>query len=245
MSPFAAPDSQRHAVFPTTSWTLIRDLQSLPQQERRDLWETWLRGYWRPLYAFFRRHVRTRQRAEDLVQGFLQGFLAADKIQHAARRESRFRSWLLACARNYLVSEARKERAHRRRPPGGILSFQDLCRADGEAFEPAAEDRPDDAYLDAWRRELLDRALREVRDEAIHAGRAMDYEIFERYYLPGEATQPSWANLAAEHRLVGWKFAARKADWVKLRLARAIRRQVRHYVESDAEVDGEIRDLSQ
>src|SRR5688572_10507796 len=119
------------ARFPTTSWTLIENLQRLSNEQRRALFDEWLIRYWKPLYAYFRTQSKTPEQAGDLVQGFLCSFFAADKVLKVNSQQGRFRNWLLVCARHYLISEGRRQRGARRRPAAGIVSFEALATADG------------------------------------------------------------------------------------------------------------------
>jgi RNA polymerase sigma factor (sigma-70 family) len=235
------PDS--HVRFPTTSWTLVRQLQELSEDRRRELFDHWLRHYWKPLYAYFRSQRQSREQAADLVQGFLHRFLQGDKILQADKPEKRFRDWLLVAARNFLIDDLRKQKAGKRAPPQGIASFEAFRSEDGDAYEPAADDDPQKAYLEAWRRDLLDRAVKAVHEECRRRERLVDYQLFRDYYMTDQAARRSWKELAAAAGLADWRDAARKADWVKARLSRTVRHEIRNYVDTDEEVDDEVREL--
>jgi RNA polymerase sigma factor (sigma-70 family) len=234
---------ESHVRFPTTSWTLIRDAQGGPSQERKQALADLLRGYWRPLYAYFRGKRRSRADSQDLVQGFLHALVATggiDKFERAA--SSRFRSWLRASARNFMLDEIRKAKAGKRKPPKGVISFADLTLANGRPFEPAEMDGSD-PFTDAWRRELVDRAIKTVCEVCEESDRRVDYDLFLEYYVNDRDQQPTWKELAEKHALGDWKEAARKADWVKSKLTEAIRGAIRCYVEHEEEIDTEIREL--
>jgi len=236
------PDS--HARFPTTSWTLVRDLQNLAVQQRRELYEALLRRYWKPLYAYFRSKRKSPEQSADLVQDFLQRFLEGDKILQANRADKRFRDWLMVSARNFLIDEVRKEKAAKRGPDQGI-SFEALRSETGAAYEPAADESPESAYTEAWRRGILQQALAAVAEQSALRGRTLDYQIFCAYYLSDSGDGRSWKDLARDHELADWREANRKAEWVKAQLVRFIRGEIRRYVDSESDVDQEIRDLLQ
>ncbi len=229
-------------VFPTTSWTSIRDVQNVSESQRRELLDGLLRRYWKPLYAYFRQKGQTPADAEDLVQGLMNELLAKDKLAELEQSRGRFRSWLRVCARHFLVDHLRHQRAGKRDPGTPLVSFEELAASDGLPFEPAGPDT-DDGFADAWRRSVLTRAITLTRKACEDAGRSEDFAIFCRYYCSGESEQLSWKQIAARHNLANWKYAARKADWVKSRLAMAVRTEIRQYVDSESEVDDEIRDL--
>lgn len=237
----AASDS--HVRFPTTSWTLVCNLQQLSAEHRQELLNDLLRRYWKPLYAYFRSKRKPPEQSADLVQGFLQRFLEGDKVLQADQPEKRFRDWLMVSARNYLVSVHRQEAAAKRRPVNGLVSFEALRSEDGDAYEPTGDDTPESAYLEAWRRGLIDRAMRLVAEESSMRGRNVDFQIFCDYYISERPASCTWQDLACKYGFNDWRDAARKADWVKAQFARIIRREIRKYVDSDTEIDGEIREL--
>ncbi|NLX99922.1 MAG: sigma-70 family RNA polymerase sigma factor [Rhodopirellula sp.] len=235
-----SPDS--HAVFPTTVWTLIREAQAASEQHRRELLCQLAARYWNPLYAYFRAKGQTRQDSQDLVQGLLWHLVSGDRLMQIPPR-AKFRSWLMTCARNFLSDETRRAKAGRRHPPGGVRSLDQLVGVDARGFEPPSGDDPEQAYRDGWRRTVLGQALQSARDTCCQKGRGKDYDIFLAYYAPDDDGQPTWDRIAQQFGVENAKSAARLADWVKAQLARAIRAQVRQYVDSEADVDDEIRQL--
>ena len=155
----------------------------------------------------------------------------------------RFRDWLLVCARNFLIDAVRKEKALRRQPRKQLLSLDVLREATGQAFEPAANDSPEQAFRHACRRDILDRALQQVDQLATGLAREADFKIFLEYYLTDGPEPVSWEALAARFGLPDWKRAVNKADWIKRQLVRAIREEMRRSLDSDDDVDDELREL--
>lgn len=237
-------DHQSHAPFLTTSWTMIRRLQNGADVERREIYEAWIRAYWKPIYAYFRAKGKSTHEAEDLVQGFLQAFIDGDRIMGVEQTQSRFRNWLMTCARNYLIGQHRKATAAKRQQPGRrTVSIEELCSDRGDAFQPLLNDSPEQAYSSAWRRDLIATALRSVETEAELLGRTTDVQIFLTYYNDATEARPTWEEIARQFGLSDWKEASRKSDWVKRRLGQSIRNEIRKYVDSAAEIEEEIRDL--
>jgi len=231
-------------AFPRTSWTLIRKLQQLSGTSQRALYDDWIKHYWKPIYAYFRARGQSEERAQDLVQDFLTKFLERDKIREVESTGLKFRTWLRAIAKNYLIDAVRRENAGIRQPTGGVVSFEALRSLDGDPFEPAATESPEAAFDDAWRREVLDGALKQMEEECRNSGRQDHYAAFVGYYvLPEGDSRPRWQDIAAQLNLAGAEIAERHAYWVKRRLARCIWEIVRETVDTDAEADEEIREL--
>jgi RNA polymerase sigma-70 factor (ECF subfamily) len=235
--------AESRAAFPSTVWSLIRAAQRASADHHGDALGNLLSRYWKPIYAYYRSRGKTREQAADLVQGFFYSFVKTEKILKVQRLEKRFRDWLLVCARHYMLDQFRREKAVKRRPTEGLVSFEALREQDGEAFEPAANEDPRRAFDEAWRRDLLDRAFRAVADECDAKDRSGDYRIFVDYYCNSQPVQPTWQEIAARYAIANWKEATRKADWVKSRLSQAIRNEVAHYVDREEDIDEEIRAL--
>lgn len=233
------------ADFSSTAWTLIRQAQALSTEERREALGLVLRRYWKPIYAFFRAKGKSTHDSEDLVQGFLESFVAGNDICQVDPCAGRFRDWLVVCARNYMLDVERRKAAQKRRPSGSLISLEALKGADGDPFELAAHDDAERAFHDAWRRDILQRAVTTVGLECEQVGRQIHYQVFVDYYLGDEQPRATWKEVAARHRLPDWKDTARKADWVRGKLAQAIRAEVAFYADSDEAVDEEIRRLCQ
>lgn len=231
------------AAFPATSWSLIRQTQGMSTAERAAALEDLLRRYWKPIYAYFRSQAQTREDAEDWTQEFLCGFVACERLAGIDATQGRFRDWLRACLSNFLIDQVRRAKAAKRRPAAGVLSLESLQVADGAPFEPAIDDSPDAAFANAWRRDVIQRALQSVRLEAQVANRHLDLQVFLEYYWHAELQQPTWQEITDRHGLADWKNTQRRAEWVKKRFGKALIREVACYVESAAEIADEIRDL--
>lgn len=243
MSKDKTTPSGSRADFPLTAWSVVRQAQALPSAERLPALEVLVRRYWKPIYAYFRSQGKSPADAADLTQAFLTAVLEGNKLLQVDNQNGRFRDWLRACLRNFMRSAARKQFAQKRHPPQGVASLDALVASDGKPFEPGGTDDPEAALEDAWRRDLLDRALRKVEAIAAAKERELDYQIFLEYYCGDEQHEVTWQELAAKYRLPQWKQAARRADWVKEQLAQAIRDEVARYAASEEEIDDEIRTL--
>lgn len=231
------------APFPLTAWTMIRKAKELPESQRREQLESLLRQYWKPMYAYFRSKGVSRHDAEELVQSFLCDFVRDEKILQVDQQLGKFRTWLRTCLDNYLISWERKRAAKKRRPDEGVMSFEQLVTSDGQPFEPADKHDPDAALVDAWRRGLLEKALQDVAKQCQAEDKSMHFEVFIAYYCDTSEQKITWKQIAERFGLASWKDTARKADWVKTQLGRAIRRQIATYAESDEEIDEEIQEL--
>src|SRR5262245_51160390 len=113
------------SVFRTTRWNVVR-LAQFGGDEARDSLEQLARAYWYPLYAFARRQGLKEQDAQDLTQGFSSRLLTGGILNSADPARGRFRSFLLACFKNFLTDERERSQAIKR---GGGTEFVSLNAA--------------------------------------------------------------------------------------------------------------------
>ena len=229
--------------FPSTSWTLIRQAQDVSESRQKTALDGLLRCYWKPIYAFYRMKRQSPEDARELTQGFLLHFLKNQSILAIDKVDKKFRNWLKVSARNYLIDQDRRRNTEKRSPTSAVISFEALTAVDGAPFEPKSRDNLDAGFHDAWRRQVLQNALKTVQHKCHETGRADDFEIFQSYYCQDDDQRPTWQAVARQHGLNDWKAATIRADWVKAQLQKAIRSEIRNYVYSDEEVDDELADL--
>src|SRR6266566_3877765 len=227
--------------FHTTHWTIILAAREKDGTDAREALASLCSTYWYPLYAFIRRQGSSPHQAEDLTQEFFFRFLERHALGHVQPAAGKFRSFLLACLRNFLANE--RERAHTQRRGGG-QSLVRLDSTDAEtryALEPADQRTPEAVFERRWAFAVLERTMTEQRHEYVTAGKS---ELFEalRSFLPGGHGDASRADLAAQRGVsVGAIDVA--VHRLRQRFGVLLRQQVAQTVSSDAEVDEEIRYL--
>jgi RNA polymerase sigma-70 factor (ECF subfamily) len=197
--------------------------------------------YWYPLYAFIRRRGSSPHEAEDLTQEFFFHFLERHALGRVQPAAGKFRSFLLACLKNFLSNE--RERAHAQRR-GGCQSLLPLSGSDAEtrySLEPADQRSPEVVFERRWAFAVLERTMTEVRHEYAAAGKSALFEALQGF-LPGGHGDASRADLAAKRGVsVGAIDVA--VHRLRQRFGALLRQQVVQTVSSDAEVEEEIRYL--
>jgi RNA polymerase sigma-70 factor (ECF subfamily) len=220
------------APFATTLWTTVlqaRDADDGPAP--RAALDRLCARYWTPLYAYLLRRGLRREDAQDAVQGFFAYFLEKGLVERADPARGRFRRYLLAVLEKWLANERRSGTAARR-----AFDFDRVERT--IVLDPAAP--PDEAYRRAWAMEVLKEAMARLKREYQELGRSRRFEAFA-------------AHAAAEGRPSVDEIAARigvtPADVSRIvyearhRLHDLIRDVLRNTVETETEVDEEVRDL--
>ena len=190
---------------------------------------------------YLRRKGRSAEDAKDVAQGFFAYLLEKGVVEKAARDRGRFRSFLIGVLENYLANEHRKSVALKR--GGGALPFSlDFVREERlETIEPSDTSTPMDAYNRAWALAVLRRSFEAFRGESAKSQPAEHVEAL-LLHMQGPADDQTNEGLAAR--------LGRSPGDVKHLLTRSRRRlrelildQLRETVESESDVEGELRDL--
>jgi RNA polymerase sigma factor (sigma-70 family) len=191
------------------------------------------RRYRGPLLAEALQLTHDPQRAEDLVQGFLERFVAKRVVAAADETRGSFRAFLRTSLRNYAYNVRHTEKAKKN---GGGMIFVDVD--DAALADPLTSDR---RFRRHWARALLDRALARLRDEEIGAGRGACFEAL-RNRIAGDDDAAPLRTIAAA---LGTSEGTLKVKLHRLRFRHVavLRAEVADTVERIEDVDGELYEL--
>ena len=242
------PGTPRHEDIPatamgfhTTHWTIVFQARDQNESTAQKALETLCTTYWYPLYAFIRRQGAGPHEAEDLTQGFFCHFLEQRAVERVHPAAGKFRSFLLACLKNFLANERERGRAQRR---GGGISLIPLEFGEAEnrySIEPPELRTPEVEFERRWAWAVVERAIETLRQQY---GGEEKRLLFEQLlaFLPGGSDEPSRADLAAQRGVsVGAIDVA--IHRLRQRFGELLRVQVVATVSSPEEVEEEIRYL--
>ena len=235
--------------FAPTHWSVVLaagESQAEPQIAQTALAQL-CQTYWAPLYTFVRSRGYSVHDAQDLTQGFF-AYLIEHKIYaRADRQKGKFRSFLLASLKNFLADSRDREHALKR---GGGRDFLPLHEEQAEEAESLFQMHGGGSHAT-----VEDRVFERIWAETLVAGGlealAANYRIegkeklFKdlRIFLTGSSDPlPSYANLAVR---LGTTESTLRSHVTRLRARyrEALRTEVRRTVNTEAEVDGELREL--
>jgi RNA polymerase sigma factor (sigma-70 family) len=237
---FSVAETQKHAEFPATKWSVIIRATAVSSPISRDALEDLCRLYWPPLYAFLRRSGHTPHEAQDLVQGYLARLLEREDLATVSSDKGRFRSYLLAGLRNFLVSEARQAGTLKRGGRAEIISLdienaEALCRT---SLMDAAT--PDLAFDRRWAETILDQALEKLRQENVERGKEKFYETLKPCLATD--TADNYASLGRELSMTPGAIAV-AIHRLRLRFRELVRSAVADTVGSEADLEEEMRNF--
>jgi DNA-directed RNA polymerase specialized sigma24 family protein len=234
------------AHFITTRWSLIRLRGPAGAKTKVDPALVQLcQIYWRPIFTFIYRRGYTEEDAQDLTQDFFLTIVEGNLLQIADPNRGRFRSLLLRSLKNFLIAAAVKRRRNKR---GGQVQFVSWEKWMADAASQlslsaaAMETSPPEALFDAgWAAAIAEEALRRLRLECESKGRRAVYDVLQPY-LTSERSEISYDDLA---RALGGSELSVKSllHHFRIRYRGLLREEIAKTVETEANVDDEIRYL--
>jgi len=232
--------------FAPTHWSVIiaaGESQAAPEIARAALAQL-CQTYWAPLYGFVRSRGYSVHDAQDLTQSFF-AYLIEHKIYtRVDRQKGKFRSFLLASLKNFLADASDRERTLKR---GGGRDFLPLHEEQAEEAESLFQTRSsatneDRVFERTWAETLVTDSLEQLSSYYKTEGKERLFQEL-RIFLTGSSDPlPSYVDLA---RRLGTQASTLRSHITRLRARyrEALRAEVRRTVETDAEVEGELREL--
>lgn len=230
-------------TFLTTHWSLIEGTKD-PDKERA-LIGLLLKRYWKPVYCYLRRRGHDNEQAKDLTQSFFHAVvLGRGLIERADQSKGRFRTFLLHALNQYLIDEKRKESTRGRIPPGKLVPLEGV---DPAALVPGASRLdPDQCFDYAWKADLIERALAELKCWYIDRGMDVHWRLFQERVL-GPSLEgreaPSLGELCTRHGVDGEAKASNMLGTVKRQFQAILTKEVRQTVLSGEAAEEELGEL--
>jgi RNA polymerase sigma-70 factor (ECF subfamily) len=191
-------------------------------------------AYWRPVHEYILNEVRVTDDALDLTQEFFARLIEKKYPAQADRERGRFRSFLLASVKHFLLEQARNARTKKRGGGREPLPLKGET-ADGH-YRPEPRDNltPDKIFERHWAFTVMDRALLALRRE----------KHFDQLkpFLTGDGPAMPYAQLAAELGVTEGVVKT-KVHRLRKKYGELLRAEIAQTVESDSQVEEELRYL--
>ncbi|MEZ5300352.1 MAG: sigma-70 family RNA polymerase sigma factor [Verrucomicrobiales bacterium] len=226
--------------FPATRWSLVLRARGADERAAGRALSELCGAYWYPLYVYARRVGNGAEDAEDLTQGFFARLLEKDYFAEADQRRGRLRSFLLASFKHYMHDEWDKSRAQKRGGGETPLSIDAAMAEERYRLEPQDKASPDVVYERRWALTALENFVGALRDDYAAAGKAEVFDALQPH-LTGDA-EGGYAG-AAEKLGISEGAARVAAHRLRKRYGEVMRREIAQTVETEDEVDDEIRTL--
>ena len=186
--------------FPATRHSIVSALGGDDPGAAEHAWDTLIRGYWRPVYAYLRlRWQLAHDDAQDLTQEFFSRAHARGFFDRFDPAKARFRTFLRVCLDRFVLKE--REALGRAKRGGGATHLSlDFAGADRELTVdlPDPDADPEVLFRREWVRALFAGVADALRARAEASGRTVPFEVFRLYDLEGsDAPQrPTYEQLA-------------------------------------------------
>ncbi len=242
----AATTEQAHR-FATTRWSLVLSSAGTAHDtdESHEALGQLCRLYWRPIFAFIYRRGLSLVDAQDLTQEFFVRLLNGKLLQKAVPGRGRFRALLLRALQNFLIDTHDKRSAQKRGGGLEFVSWDDwMAEAPSHLTVPvqAIESWSAERVFDVrWAATIVEQALRALREECEICGRGRLFDALQGT-LAADRGDTCYPQLAAEVGLPDAELK-RVVQQLRGRYRALLRREVALTVETEAEVDDEIRYL--
>jgi DNA-directed RNA polymerase specialized sigma24 family protein len=231
------------AHFPTTAWSMLRVAQDRRNPEYVTAMNRLIAGYWRPVFYFLRARGYPSQQAEDNTQEFFLRFLERDWLAPADPARGKFRTFLLTILVRFLYDQ-RPDRAPRQASfERQLVAVSALVGDSDRCFEPAAGETPETIFMRQWARSVIDNVRRRLEAWCQERGRPDWFQVFSAVHFPASGqTKISQQSLAEQLHLSRDQIRY-GLDEANARFIQLLRAEVGEQVDSDADIDAEIREL--
>jgi DNA-directed RNA polymerase specialized sigma24 family protein len=228
--------------FDTTHWSVVSAAGSSDSGRARPALAALCQTYWRPLHQYLRNHGCSDEDARDLTQSFFASLIERGSVGDADRARGRFRAFLLASVRHFLLNDIAASRALKR--GGGTIAVPIDAGGHETTLTPEAlTDRktPDRVFDREWALAVLAHVTERLRSEWVSAGKGYEFDVLAPN-LAGDRPDGGYAALAVS---IGSTEGAVKVKIHRLRqrYRRYLQEAIADTVTSPEEAEDELRHL--
>jgi RNA polymerase sigma-70 factor (ECF subfamily) len=237
-----AASAHRNASFPTTQWTLVQRVQKGTEEEAAAAMNEICRQYWYPLYAFARRSGFSPVDAEDLAQKFFEDLIQHDAIHVAQQQKGRLRSFMCGMLKRLISKHVRHSSADKRGAGEISTSWDELTAEERYRLEPASLVDPEKVFDRAWAEQVLDQALKRLREEFEQAA---NLPLFQAIcgHLPFAGCEAAGYSEIAERLAMKENAVRQQVRRMRQRFAALTEEHIAETVEGDEERRDELQYL--
>ncbi|HRY71426.1 MAG TPA: sigma-70 family RNA polymerase sigma factor [Phycisphaerae bacterium] len=238
MSPSWPDGLSSSGGFPSTHWSVVLAAGDPAAPHACEALAELCRKYWYPLYFYVRKQGHRPEDAQDLTQEFFARFLERQYVALADPQRGRFRSFLLACLKHFLINEWKRTGAARLAGGPGVVCVT-VDAEERYRAEPVDDLTPERAYEQRWALALLEQVLTRLGQEYAAAGKQAQFEAL-RGSLWGRHHEVSYADIASRLDLteIAIKAAVRR---LRRRYRETLRSEIAQTVMTPEEVEDEVR----
>jgi DNA-directed RNA polymerase specialized sigma24 family protein len=221
-----------NSSFQATRWTLIRRAQQPDEHSQLALSEL-CDIYYEPVLHFARRWAGNEEDGKDLAHGFFEGLLTRRNLYSVDPSKGRFRNFLLASLKNFLLRQRAKNATAKR---GGNSEQISMEEAETHAIHPDW----DREFDRAWALALIQRATTRLADEMEASGRADLFAALRPWLDGGPAGDTAGVAASLNLSPAAMKVAVHR---MRERFRRNVRQEITETASDPSDVQAEFRHL--
>jgi len=222
-------------AFPSTHWTTLL----VPLRDHTEGAETALERlfeiYRGPLVAFARRLMRDQAEAEDVAHDFICALLRREDLARTRRENGKFRSFLCAGLRNFVINHVNAKRAQKRGGGHADLPLDELIVPPADPANAEAE------FYRRWIQTSVAEVLRGLEAEWAASQKAEEFDDLKEFALSKKGDIPR-IELAKKYG-VSVNAVDAKISRLRRRFRESLRALIGQTVSRPEDVDEEIRFL--
>jgi RNA polymerase sigma-70 factor (ECF subfamily) len=231
-----------HPGFPATAWSVVQGARDLADSDCQRALERLVSVYWRPIYWTLRHEWKASpEEARDWTQEYFSVFLEQDFLADVVRERGRFRNFVKASLKHFMLNLRRAEKALKRGGAHRLVPIEDL---EGAERDPASsEGQPDQLFERELMRSIIARSLTDLKLACEREGHPDHFELFHTYYLEESAGRsPRYEDLRERFGKGPHEVKNRLAE-LRTRFRKIILGHLRDGVSSEQELLSEIREV--
>jgi RNA polymerase sigma-70 factor (ECF subfamily) len=232
--------TSRTGLLPRTPWTQLIRSRGGDAAAQEALGQI-VGLYWRPIHVCIQKRGFATHDAEDITQEFLSSIVQKGQFDRMDPAKGRLRSYLLT-ALNHFLANVWRDRKTQRRGSGAAHISLDAEPEEGHAPLDLPDLRtPDDEFDREWALTVLDNVLKELRADYAVQGKENIFEVLS----PTLNMADGQTDASTMGEQLGMNSSAVRVAIHRLRLRyrNLLYRQIASTVESEDQVEGEIRGM--
>ena len=167
--------------FHTTAWGLISQSRKGDEKDKSKALDRLISVYWRPVYWTIRLDWNKKtEEAKDLTQEYFFAFLEKQMVEDVQKEKGRFRAYVKATLKNFMLTQKRSQQAIKRGGGRKIVGLEDLEQI--EKLSTAQEEPPDKRFDRELMRSIMQKSLDELQKVCEKKGKPDYFQLFEAYY---------------------------------------------------------------
>jgi RNA polymerase sigma factor (sigma-70 family) len=202
--------------------------------------------YWAPLYSFVRSRTYNVHDAQDLTQSFFAYLLEHKIYARVERQKGKFRAFLLASLKNFLAHAADRKRTLQRGGGQEFLPLHEEQVKEAESlFQTYSITSSEDRLFDrSWAQSLIAAGLERLSADYKSESKERLFNELRIFVAGGADPLPCYAELA-DRLGIAESTLRSHVTRLRARYREALRAEVRRTVDTETEVEQELRELLQ